>query len=316
MTLQDGDGGMIQTVLGLVPARDIGVADAHAHLWIEPPPGVPDDSRTVLNEFDAIRAELLAYHAAGGTLAVDCQPSGAGRGILQLVRLSRATGLHVTTTTGFHLRKYYAPDDWLWSASAEKAADYFVHCLTMSLLQPKDTRATTIKVGYAGEISGQTRVLMEAAAEAARQTGAVVLFHTEAGRNVEALLPFFSERGVPPTQLYLCHIDKRPDLALHRELAGAGVLLGYDTFARPKYDPERNVWTLLPAMIAHGCAGQIALGLDLSSPAQWRFGGGAGMQMIPDVIIPRLRAQGVDDATVRGLTGQNIARFLVRRAVQ
>lgn len=315
MTSQDTDGGMIQTVLGLVPASEISIADAHAHLWIEPPPGVPDESRTVLNDFDAIRREVTDYHAAGGTLAVDCQPPGAGRGILRLIRLSRATGLHITATTGFHLRKYYAPDDWLWSAEADQAADYFVHCLTVSLLQPTDTRATTIKVGYAGQIERQTRVLMEAAAAAAHRTGAVILFHTEAGKNVEALLPFFSERGVPPTQLYLCHVDKRPDLALHRELASAGVMLGYDTFARPKYDPERNVWMLLPAMIAQGCAGQIALGLDLSSPAQWRFGGGAGMQMIPDVIIPRLRAHGVDDATVRGLTGHNIARFLVRRTV-
>ena len=83
-------------------------------------------------------------------------------------------------------------------------------------------RATTIKVGYEGTIAGQTRVLMEAAAEASRQTGALILFHTERGQNVEALIPFFGDRGVPASRLYICHVDKRPDAGLHRALAQAG----------------------------------------------------------------------------------------------
>ena len=62
----------------------------------------------------------------------------------------------------------------------------------------------------------------------------------------------------------LCHIDKRPDVGLHRDLAAAGVLLEYDTFFRPKYDPERNVWPLVERMLADGYAASIAIGTDLA----------------------------------------------------
>jgi hypothetical protein len=48
----------------------------------------------------------------------------------------------------------------------------------------------------------------------------------------------------------MCHVDKRPDVGLHRELARAGVLLGYDTFGRPKYNPDQGVWQLIPALVA------------------------------------------------------------------
>ncbi len=306
-----------QTVTGPVPVEAVGLADGHAHVWIAPQDGVAPDVRIELHDYDRIEAELRDFRALGGTLLIDCQPGGAGRDTTKLAALSRATGLHITATTGFHRRMYYPPDDWLWSATEDEAAAYFVEELTVGTRESGGTiRATTIKIGYEGTLEGQTRVLMEAVAEAARQTGVLVLFHTEAGRNVEALLPFFSERGVRPTRLYLCHVDKRPDLGLHRELAQAGVLLGYDTFARPKYNPEQGVWKLLPALAAEGLGKHIAICLDLAFPEQWQhYGGGPGLQFLPTQVLPRLRAEGIDEATMARLTGGNIARYLVHQSL-
>jgi phosphotriesterase-related protein len=307
-----------QTVTGLVPVETVGLADSHAHVWIAPQDGVAPDVRIELHDFDRIEAGLRDFCALGGTLLVDCQPGGAGRDTTQLAALSRATGLFITSTTGFHRRIYYPPDDWLWSATEDEAVAYFVEELTIGTRESGGTiRATTIKIGYEDTIEGQTRVLMEAVAEAARQTGALVLFHTEAGRNVEALPPFFAERGVSPSRLYLCHVDKRPDVGLHRELAQAGVLLGYDTFARPKYNPEQNVWKLLPALVADGLGEHIAICLDLAFPEQWeQYGGGPGLRFLPTQVLPRLRADGIEEATIARLTGGNIARYLVHQSHQ
>jgi phosphotriesterase-related protein len=231
-----------------------------------------------------------------------------------LLRFARATGLHVTATTGFHLQRYYPPGHWLWSASEQAAADYFLRELTAGVDEADGVQAATIKIGYSGEIEGRSRALMEAAAAAARAAGAAILFHTEQGRNVEALLPFFAERGVPPTQLYLCHVDKRPDLGLHRELAQAGALLGYDTFVRPKYDPERNVWPLLLGMVQSGLAAHVAVCLDAALPSMWRhFGGEPGLLALTEIIRPRVEGAGVDAQSTAGLLGGNVARFLVRR---
>jgi predicted metal-dependent phosphotriesterase family hydrolase len=303
---------IFQTVTGLVPVEQVRLADAHAHAWIAPPEGVPAENRFELTNYDAIKAELSDFRAAGGTTLVDCQPGGCGRDANRLFDLARTTGLHITATTGFHLRKYYPPNSWLWSAPAQKIAAYFVEELTAGMVETGSTiPATTIKVAYEGVIDGQPRVLMEAAAEAARQTGALLLFHTERGANVEALPPFFADRGIDAQRLYLCHVDKRPDIGLHRELAQAGVLLGYDTFIRPQYDPEQGVWPLLKALVAEGLSAHIAISLDLATASMWRhYGGQVGPIFLPQQIVARLRAEGYPETIIHQLTAQNIASRL------
>jgi len=310
------DGALIQTVTGPLPDAEVALADGHAHVWIQPPDGVDPAARLDLHDEAAIRAELSDFRAAGGSLLVDCQPGEAGRDARALARISTATGVRITATTGAHQRKYYAPDCWLWSASAEEAAAYFVEELTAGTRESGGTvRAATIKIGYEGVIEGQTRALMEAAAAASQQTGALILFHTERGANVEALPPFFTDRGVPAERLFLCHVDKRPDAGLHRELAQAGALLGYDTFARPKYDPDGTAWPLLAALVADGLGRHIAVCLDLALAGMWQhYGGAPGLLFLPGQIVPRLHALGLPASTVRDLTGGNIARRLVWRA--
>jgi predicted metal-dependent phosphotriesterase family hydrolase len=307
---------MFQTVTGAVPVEQVRLADAHAHAWIAPPAGVPAENRFELDNYEAIRAELTDFQAAGGTTLIDCQPGGCGRDANRLRELAHATGLHITATTGFHLRKYYPPDSWLWSAPAEKAAVYFVEELTAGMVETGGTiPATTVKIAYNGKLEGQPRVLMEAAAEAARQTGALLLFHTERGVNVEALPAFFAERGIPANRLYLCHVDKRPDIGLHRELAQAGVLLGYDTFVRPQYDPEQGVWPLVKTLVADGLSAAVAISLDLAMASRWRYyGGQVGLVFLPQQIVARLQAEGFPETVIRQLTAQNIASRLVPHA--
>lgn len=303
-----------QTVTGPAEVEAIEFADGHGHAWIDPPQGVSPAARLELKNAAAIEAELKDFRLAGGSLLVDCQPGGAGRDGRMLKKLSEATAVYLTATTGFHLEKYYQPDFWLWRATEHQAADYFIAELTSGLREASEVLATTIKVGYPGQIDGQTRTLMEGVAEAARQTGALVLFHTERGRNVEALLPFFDQRGVAPDRLYLCHVDKRPDLGLHQELAQAGALLGYDTFVRTKYKPRQNVWPLLTAMTEARLGGQIALGLDLALSAMWRhYGGQPGLIALPEQIWPALRQAEIEETDVVGLIGQNVARYLARK---
>lgn len=165
-------------------------------------------------------------------------------------------------------------------------------------------------MGYEGVIAGHTRTLMEAAAAAAHQTGAAILFHTERGHNIEALIPFFENCGVRPNRLYTWHVDKRSDVGLHRELAQAGALLGYDTCVRPKYKPEQGVWPLLRTLVADGLSDHIAIGLDLADASKWRYGSGLDLTFLKEQIVPRLKAEGFDDALIADLTGQNVARRL------
>ena len=298
------------TVTGEIDPGEVLLADAHEHVWIQPEAGVDPSARIELNDYDAITGELRTL-SSGGVLLVDCQPGGAGRDARQLAAVARAANLWITAVTGFHQRKYYPPAAPHWS----QTADDFIAELTHATHETRDhavpVRASAIKVGYEGVIEGQTRVLMEAAAHAARATGATILFHTEQGRGVELLIPFFEGYGVPASQLYLCHVDKRNDFALHADLARAGALLGYDTFARPKYDPANNVWRLLQQMIAAGLDHRVAVGLDFAFPSMWAFGGGQGIAGAYASILKRMEQIGLTADSIRRLTARNIAQQLV-----
>jgi len=169
-----------------------------------------------------------------------------------------------------------------------------------------------IKIAAEATLDDSPAALFAAAAAVAAETGYAIGVHTERGAAVEALLAYFVDRGVAPERLVFCHVDKRPDFGLHRELAAAGVMLEYDTFYRPQYDPERGVWPLLGQMLAAGWGQRIALATDMADPALWaEIGGGPGLPGIFTAIRPRLEQMGVDAATIAALLGGNISARLM-----
>ena len=299
--------GQVMTVNGPLAAASLGVTDAHQHAWIAPVAGGPTNA-PLLCDRAVITAGLTAYRAAGGGGLLDCQPGGCGRDGRVLAELSRLTGVPIIACTGFHLARYYPPDFWLWGATAEAARDTFVAEIVDGLAETRDmdqpARAGFIKIAIPTEPAALPAALWEAAAAASRDTGAAVLAHTEAGAAAEQIVTRLLGCGAAADRLVICHIDKRPDFGLHRELAQAGMLLEYDTFFRPKYDPERNVWPLLQRMAAAGLAGKIAIGTDLAGTAFWQEIGPAAL---PGEIVSRLRTLGFDPATIRCLTGGTIA---------
>jgi len=297
----------VMTVNGPLALSALGVTDAHQHVWIAPVVGGPAGA-PVLCDRDVIAAGLTAYREAGGGGLLDCQPGGCGRDGRTLAELSRLTGVPIIACTGYHLARYYPPDFWLWGATAAAARDAFVAEIVDGLAETRDTdqpvRAGFIKIAIPADPAELPAALWEAAAAASRDTGAALLAHTEAGAAAEQIVTRLLGHGAAADRLVICHIDKRPDFGLHRELAQAGILLEYDTFFRPKYDPERNVWPLLQRMAADGLAGQIGIGTDLAGTAFWQETGPA---RLPGEIVARLQALGFDAPTVRGLTGGNIA---------
>src|SRR5690606_15356472 len=155
----------------------------------------------------------------------------AGRDANALARISRNSGAAIACVTGFHLAHYYPASRRPWRDVAEASA-LFVKEVQVELTETPGRRAAAIKAAHSGAVTDDL-LAWEAVIEAQRVTGACLLVHTERGAGVVELLVWLDDRGVPPTSVYLCHVDKRPDLELHAELAEAGALLGYDTFLRP-----------------------------------------------------------------------------------
>lgn len=305
---------LVNTVLGPISYDMLGITDAHNHVWIEPIPGAHTES-PVLNQFDPILVELTDYHNSGGGSILDCQPGGCGRDGNTLIRLSKRSKINIIASTGFHRKRYYPSEYWLFNASQKKAAEYFIAELTTGLEEtnnaPQPALAGFIKIALEDTWLDCPLVLLKAVAEAAQLTKAIIEIHTEKGTLAERAVDYFDNLGITPSQLVLCHMDKRPDIALHTELASNGLMLEYDTFFRPKYDPENNLWSLIQKMVEAGLGSQIALATDMASWEMYKsIGNGPGLASLPCQIKTRLLQMGVNEDITRQLLGENIAQRL------
>ncbi|MCP4167875.1 MAG: hypothetical protein GY759_18555 [Chloroflexi bacterium] len=300
----------IMTVLGPITPESLGLADAHSHVWIDQVEGSCAKA-PVLTDERLLSTRLSTYVESGGKAIIDCQPSACGRNAIKLFELSKSSGVHIVACTGFHLHRYYDLDAAIWDMTAEQANDYFLSEIEQGLAEtrqgPQVVYPGFIKIAVEAEFEPSLVPLFEAAAEACRTSGLAIEMHTEKGAAVEALLPFFLDRGVSPQRLVFCHVDKRPDFELHRELAQAGVMLEYDTFFRPKYHPDQNVWPLLMRMLEAGYGDHIALASDMAELNMWREPGPAGFAV---TLGRRLKEMRTDDSTITALMGANIATRL------
>lgn len=305
----------VNTVQGALPYERLGITDAHNHMWIEAVPGA-DPGAPVLNQFTLILKELNDYRDKGGETLLDCQPQGCGRDGNRLLALSRASRVNLIACTGFHRRKYYSQDHWLWRATAEKISDFLCSELERGLLEtlgtPTPVKAGFIKIALEAAWADCLQAGLEAVASAAAKLHSLVEIHTEKGALSEKAFIYFTNLGLLPGQLVFCHMDKRPDMGLHKELAHLGVLLEYDTFYRPKYDPSLNLWPLIELMVGSGFSDRIALATDMAEAELYRsIGGGAGLASFPGEIQDQLIERGIPETARKQILGGNIARRLV-----
>lgn len=304
---------MLVSVTGEIDPGEIRIADAHNHLWIAPVPDAAPDS-PVLTDFDLLQAELKAFAAAASRLAAqfDCQPGGFGRDAIKLRELSGQSSVVVVCCTGYHLKKY-APSHWLWKANAKRAADHFIRELTLGMEETSPAapiRAGFIKIAFEENPAETPPALLEAVGTAVSATGCGVEVHTEQGKAAEHILPLLESHSVPADRVVLCHMDKRKDLGLHRDLIAAGALLEYDTFTRTGKYPEP--YPFLAQVIKAGLSHGVALATDMARTDQWTEHGGAAFPRLLDA--PELASLGeaLSGEIRTGLLGGNIVRRLAR----
>ncbi|MYR04522.1 phosphotriesterase, partial [Streptomyces sp. SID6139] len=207
---------VIRTVLGDIRPQELGVCDAHDHLFLR--------SRQLpgreLDDVAAARAELEAFRAAGGTAVVQWTPHGMGRRPADLATLSRATGVHLVCATGLHQAPHTAPE--LLEGLRGRLAEVFVTELTEGI-GTTGVRAGLIKVaGGFHTLDAHARWTMAAAAEAHHATGAPIAVHLELGTGALDVLDLLcGELGVPGDRVILGHLNRFPDPVTQRQAAAS-----------------------------------------------------------------------------------------------
>ncbi|WP_372405791.1 phosphotriesterase [Streptomyces luteireticuli] len=270
----------VRTVLGDVPAAELGAVDAHDHLFLRSP-ALPGEE---LDDPRAAEAELTAFREAGGGTVVQWTPRGMGRRLADAAAVSRATGVHVVAATGLHQALHYQPA--LLERDMDRLAELFVADLTTA-----PVRAGLVKVagGFHG-LDAHARRTMAAAAEAHCATGAPVAVHLELGTAALDVLELLcGGLGMPPASVVLGHLGRSPDVRVQLEAARAGAYLAFDGPSRRHHATDWRLFDQLAALVEAGHAGRILIGGDTTTAGARREG--PGMRFLLRGLRPRLERE-------------------------
>ncbi|MEU6471027.1 phosphotriesterase [Streptomyces massasporeus] len=292
----------VRTVLGDVPPADLGVCDAHDHLFF----GSPRLPGRELRSVAAARAELVAFREQGGGAVVQWTPYGLGRRAADLPPLSRETGVHVVAATGLHQAVHYDEDTLAWLRS--RLAEVFVSELTVGI-GTSGVRAGLIKVaGGFHALDAHARWTMTAAAEAHHATGATITVHLEMGTGALDVLDLLcGELGVPPHRVVLGHLNRSPDLVVHRQAAGSGCYLAFDGPSLTHHATDWRMPEAFRALAEAGFGDRVLLGADTTTAAARSVDGGPGMPYLLRRVRPRL-VHAVGEELVERILTENPGR--------
>ncbi|MEU0005810.1 phosphotriesterase [Streptomyces sp. NPDC006314] len=273
----------VRTALGDIDPAELGVCDAHDHLFLRSPqlPG------RELDDVRAARAELAAFRAAGGAAVVQWTPYGMGRRAADLPELSRATGVRVVCATGLHQAAHYSRE--LLGGLRDRLADVFVSELTEGIGR-SGVRAGLIKVagGFHG-LDAHARWTMTAAAEAHHATGAAIAVHLELGTGALDVLDLLcGELGVPGDRVILGHLNRFPDPVVQRQAAESGCWLAFDGPSLAHHVTDWRMPEAVRALAEAGFGNRLLLGGDTVVAGARSVDGGPGMPYLLRRVRPRL----------------------------
>ena len=325
--------GLVRTVLGDVPAGELGVCDSHDHLFFRSR-RLPADQ--ALDDPAAATAELRAFAALGGGALVQWTPYGLGRGSARLAETSRASGVHLVAATGLHQAAHYPPE-LVRNASEDSLAELFIHELTEGLTdlpaeplaeppteplaEARNAGAVPVRAGMikvAGSFHGldaHARTVMAAAAAAHHATGAPIGVHLEHGTAGPEVLDLLCDRlNVPAERVLLGHLNRFPESRTHRDLAERGAFLVLDGPSPANQATDWRLMDVLSTLVRAGHAGQLLLGGDTTTAqARASTGGGPGVPYLLARLRPRVERELGEEVARQLLVGNPARAFAIHR---
>jgi phosphotriesterase-related protein len=310
----------VQTVLGPVDPSALGFTLPHEHtaiaLW-----QIPNrwDYWELTRDEAIITAELVRYREAGGTALTDLTLPGVGRDPGWLVRLARATVLHLVMGGGWYRESYYPAEALIDRRSVDDLADELVR-------EAEDGIAVEgldapVRTGIFGEIgtdkpwlSAQEERVHRAVARASRRTGLAISTHAVMSPVGLAQLEVFEAEGADLSRVVIGHADSYPVLDHYVEIIRRGASIEFDflgmTFTPQERHGEPRIIEILLELLSRGHADRVLLSQDVCHNQQLRHYEGNGYTYLQATFLPRLRDRGVADAEIDQLTMVNPRRIL------
>ncbi|MGE5596951.1 MAG: phosphotriesterase [Hyphomicrobiales bacterium] len=310
----------VETVLGPIPASDLGVTLSHEHVIVS----MGEDARHYpwRYNWEATRAnaiaELSEAVAGGVTAMIDLTTPDLGRDVEFVRDVAQVSGMHVVVATGI----WRDVPRSFWTRDLDEIADIFVREITVGIGNT-DIKAGAIKVANdMGGVTPEGERILRGAARALKQTGCPISTHHWAPEQVgRRQVEIFREEGAPMDRIAIGHSADTTDVDYLEELLQTGVYLSMDRYpggaGRPNWQ-ERNA--TVKALIDRGWAHRLMLGHDHAPGAIVKGQQAPAKQeptrylFVSTVAVPALREAGVEEATIDLMLREVPRRFLTGEA--
>ncbi|UJW86341.1 phosphotriesterase family protein [Devosia sp. SL43] len=292
------------TTLGPMTKDQLGMILPHEHVFVDlRTPDQPGYAEADAGAVVALMApQIEAIKAQGITALVECSTGGVGLRVDLDLAVSKATNFPIVVPTG-NYREPWIPE-WVSKASEAELEAAMLRDLNDGV-GDTGVRAAWIKIsaGDDGITPIEARIL-RAAARAGKATGAVIGSHTIKGRVVMDQLDIIEAEGYTASRFISIHTQAEPDFEMHKVVAGRGAWVEYDNLGW--VPDEESVPRILRALEA-GLGGQLLLSHDMGWFDPALPGGGVPKPYthLVESVLPKLRAAGVDEATIVRLTHDN-----------
>lgn len=299
----------LDTMLGWVDCQESYIWDAHVHLWGQPY-HAREDPDLVLRDEEAATRETQRFYDAGGRVAVEFSPYDFGPDWTVLRRISQRTGVHILAGIGFYRSEGLDP-----LLERRTAAEWISHMVRECAEGEARTGARPSFLKWSTSLNAITdaeRRSAEIVAAVHRETGLPVVTHTQRGTMVREQLDLLEQLGVDLSRTMISHIDMRGNLTADafREALDRGANVSLDQLGKPKYGVEDHKISIILELCGLGYADHLFLATDIGRRSNFKeLGGGPGIEHIPAVTVPKLRAAGAPEELVRKLVNGNPSRF-------
>jgi len=293
------------TTLGSMKAEELGLILPHEHVFVDlrtwDKPGYGEAASE--DVIALMQPELEKARATGVTALVDCGPIGVGRRADILKAVSNAAGFPLVVPTGVYREPWILP--WIHEASEDRLYEWMLEELE-SEIEGSGIQAGFIKLSAGDDGLTPTEIkVLRAAARAGAATNAIIGSHTIRGRVVKDQLDIIEQGGYSPHRFIWIHTQAEPDFDLHKEIAGRGAWIEYDSIGNP--DEDENFIAMTMKVLDAGYGDQLMLSHDRGWYDPAKPGGGTPRPFtyLTETFLPKLKAAGVPEAVVRELTVDN-----------
>jgi phosphotriesterase-related protein len=294
----------LYTTLGPIGRDRLGMILPHEHVYVDlRTPDQPGYASGEAADVVALMApEIEKIKVLGVTALVECTTGGVGRRADFDLAVSRATNFPIVVPTG-NYREPWIPQ-WVAPATEAELEAWMLRELTVRF-DEADYRAGWIKLSAGDEgITPLEAKILRAATRAAIATGAVIGSHTIKGRVVMDQLDIIEREGGDATRFISIHTQAETDFGLNLAVAERGAWIEYDNIG---YVDDSELIPRVLKVVAAGRGSQLLLSHDMGwyDPAKPRGGTPRPYTHLSEVMLPKLRAAGVDEAMIVQLTHSN-----------